>query len=110
MTRSKSQQPPVRLSSWRLGEVGPAGDLPEHQAAGVHVDPEHQPNLIGSRISALTGKLFDKMAISNIQSFEEPEEGISGEVDGPLQHLRGHVPPRPHLEWSEPMNFRKQAM
>ena len=46
LTRSKSQQPPVRLSSWRLGEVGPAGDLPEHQAAGVHVDPENRQILL----------------------------------------------------------------
>merc|ERR1719220_1540670 len=27
----------------------------------------------------------------------DPEESISGEVDGPLQHLRSHVPSRPHL-------------
>ena len=59
-------KPPVRLGSWCLDQIGPAGDLPQDETAGVHVDPENQPNLIGSRISALTGKLFDKMAISNI--------------------------------------------
>jgi len=55
---------PVRLGSWCLDQIGPAGDLPQDETAGVHVDPE---------------------------------EGISGEVDGPLQHLRGHVPPCPDL-------------
>ena len=41
------------------------GQLPEHQAHGVHV---------------------------------YPEEGVPLEVDGPLEHLRSHVAPRPHLD------------
>ena len=43
-TTTKSQKllkRPVRLCSWSLGKVAPAGHLPENQAAGVHVDPGH---------------------------------------------------------------------